>query len=113
MRPVAKRAAGKSNVGGQKWAYREHDRRGRAVAEHLVVGHAPPDGPPPGEPLQTLVVAAGEVVAAADVEAARAHHARARRSLAPDQLGILAGPPAMEARIWSPRATETEEVARR
>jgi len=113
MRPVAKRAAGKSNLGGQKWAYREYDERGRAVAEHLVVGDAPPAEPPPGEPLQTRVVAAGEVVGSVDIEAARAHHASAVRRLAPDQLGVQAGPPAMEARIRSLRSPDEEEVARR
>jgi nicotinate phosphoribosyltransferase len=111
MRPVAKRAAGKSNLGGQKWAYRELDSAGLAVAEHLVAGDAPPASPPPGEPLQAHVVAAGEVLAAPDVEAARAHHASAKRRLPPDQLGVQAGPPAMEARMWSSRPTE--EVARR
>jgi nicotinate phosphoribosyltransferase len=111
MRPVAKRAAGKSNLGGQKWAYRELDEDGLAVAEHLVVGDAPPAAPPPGEPLQTRVVASGEVVAVTDIEAARAHHASARRRLQPEQLRIQAGPPAMEARIWSPHPAE--EVARR
>src|SRR6516225_1613991 len=44
------------------------------------------------------------------VEAARAHRASARRRLPPEQLRIQAGPPALEARIWSRR---TEEVARR
>jgi nicotinate phosphoribosyltransferase len=111
MRPVAKRSAGKANLGGQKWAYREYDSRGFAAAEHLVIGEAPPAAPPPGEPLQAHVVAAGEVVEAADVEAARAHHDSARRRLAPEQLRIQAGPPALEARIWSSRTTE--EVARR
>jgi nicotinate phosphoribosyltransferase len=111
MRPVAKRSAGKANLGGQKWAYREFDPRGFAAAEHLVVGAAPPATPPPGEPLQAHVVVAGEVVGPADVEAARAHHATTKQRLAPEQLRIQAGPPAMEARIWSPRPTE--EVARR
>jgi nicotinate phosphoribosyltransferase len=111
MRPVAKRSAGKVNRGGQKWAYREHDPRGIAVAEHLVIGEAAPATAPPGEPLQRHVVAAGEVVGAPDIEAARAHHEGAKRRLSPEQLRIQAGPPALEARPWSPRVTE--EVARR
>src|SRR5215831_13207117 len=82
MRPVAKRSAGKSNLGGQKWAYRECDSGGLA-AEHLAVGDAPPATSPPGEPLQRHVVVAGHVVEAPDVEAARAHHASARRRLSP------------------------------
>jgi nicotinate phosphoribosyltransferase len=110
LRPVAKRAAGKSNLGGQKWAYREHGPDGLAVAEHLAAGDAPPAPPPPGEPLQVHVVAGGEVVAAVELEAARAHHANARRRLQPEQLGVQAGPPALEARMWSRAA---REVARR
>lgn len=111
MRPVAKRSAGKANLGGQKWAYRERDARGFAVAEHLAIGDAPPAQPPPGEPLQVHVVAGGEILPAPGVEDARAHHAGARRCLPPEQLSIQAGPPAMEARPWSRRSTE--EVARR
>jgi nicotinate phosphoribosyltransferase len=111
MRPVAKRSAGKVNLGGQKWAYREFDPGGIAVAEHLAIGHAPPATPPPGEPLQRHVVAAGEVAAAEGIEAARAHHDGAKQRLSREQLRIQAGPPALEARLWSPRVTE--EVARR
>jgi nicotinate phosphoribosyltransferase len=111
MRPVAKRSAGKANLGGQKWAYREYDGRGLAVAEHLALGGAPPSSPPPGEPLQVHVVGGGEVLVESGVEEARAHHARTKRRLPPEQLRIQAGAPAMEARIWSPRPTE--EVARR
>src|SRR5215472_15491640 len=111
MRPVAKRSAGKANVGGQKWAYREYDAGGRAVAEHLVVGDAPPATTPPGEPLQTHVVVVGDVVTGADVEEARAYHARTKLRLPPGVLSIQAGPPGLEARLWSPRVTE--EVARR
>jgi nicotinate phosphoribosyltransferase len=77
MRQVAKRSAGKSNLGGQKWAYREFDAGGFAVAEHLVVGDEPPAAPPPGAPLQACVVSAGEVLGPADVESARTHHAGA------------------------------------
>jgi hypothetical protein len=56
-------------------------------------------------------VSAGEVLGPADVESARTHHAGAMRRLAPDQLSIQAGPPAIEARLWSPQLAE--EVARR
>src|SRR5437660_5238678 len=111
IRAVAKRSAGKVNAGGQKWAYREYDAGGLAVAEHLAIGDAPPPEPPPGEPLQARVVAGGEIVSHGGVEAARAHHAATKRRLPPDQLRIQAGLPAMEARIWSRRPSE--EVARR
>jgi nicotinate phosphoribosyltransferase len=112
MRPVAKLSAGKTNLGGQKWAYRELDDAGLAVAEHLVVGDGPPAEPPPGEPLQRQVVARGERIETCGVEEARAHHERARSRLGPARLSIQAGPPAMIARIWSPQPTK-EEVVRR
>ena len=106
MRPVAKRSAGKSNLGGQKWAYREHDADGHAVAEHLVTGDAPAASPPPGEPLQARVVAGGEIVWECGVEAARAHHEAAKRRLAPEHLSIQAGVPAMQACLWARRTEE-------
>src|SRR5262249_12430835 len=34
MRAVAKTAIGKTNIGGQKWAYREYAAQGLATAEH-------------------------------------------------------------------------------
>jgi nicotinate phosphoribosyltransferase len=112
MRPVAKLSAGKASLGGQKWAYREYDADGYAAGEHLVVGPEPPAEPPPGEPLQTQVVARGETVAAPSVEEVRAHHARSKRRVGPARLSIQAGPPALVARIWSLQPS-TKEVVRR
>jgi nicotinate phosphoribosyltransferase len=111
MRPVAKRSLSKTNLGGQKWAFRQYDAEGFAAAEHLVAGDEPPVRPPPGEPLQLLVVAGGEVVASPGVPEARAHHARTKQRLRPEHLGIQAGPPVMEARLRSHRPAR--EVARR
>src|SRR5215467_3620530 len=72
MRPVAKTAIGKTNTGGQKWAFREYDAQGVAMAEHLVIGDDPPRTVPPGEPLQAQVVATGEAVQVQSIEEARA-----------------------------------------
>jgi len=112
MRPVAKLSAGKTSLGGQKWAYREYDAEGFVAGEHLAVGPEPPAEPPPGELLQTQVVARGQPVAIPTVEEARAHHARTKRRLGPARLSIQAGPPAVVARIWSPQTTRKEVVRR-
>jgi len=112
LRPVAKLSAGKTNQGGQKWAYREYGPGGLAVAEHLAVGPEPPPDPPPGELLQVHVVSRGEVAAAPGVEEARAYHQRTKLRLDPAHLSIQAGPPAVVPRIWSPQPTN-REVARR
>src|SRR5262249_11634783 len=108
MRPVAKTAIGKTNLGGQKWAYREYDAQGFASAEHLVIGDEPPHSAPPGEPLQARVVARGESVPVHSIEEARAYHARTKVRLPPHELSIQAGPPALVARRWSSRVTNVE-----
>ncbi|HKF77324.1 MAG TPA: nicotinate phosphoribosyltransferase [Candidatus Dormibacteraeota bacterium] len=112
MRPVAKLSAGKTNLGGRKWAYREQDADGFVCAEHLHVGVEPPAEPPPGEPLQVPVVRRGEVLVVATVEEARAYHARTKLRLPPGVLSIQAGSPGVVARPWAPRHA-AREVARR
>jgi nicotinate phosphoribosyltransferase len=110
LRPVAKHSAGKRNLPGRKWAYREFDAGGHAVAEHLVIGDGRPAEPPAGEPLQEQVVAGGEIVGWHNVEEARGYHARAKARLRPADLSIQAGPPALTARPPS-GAPVPEEVA--
>src|SRR5215472_8914710 len=51
LRPVAKTSTGKTNLGGQKWAYRGYDSQGLAVAEYLFIGEKPPPAQAPGEAL--------------------------------------------------------------
>ena len=108
MHPVAKTAIGKTNLGGQKWAYREYDAQGFAIAEHLVIGDQPPHSASPGEPLQAQVVATGETVQVHSIEEARAYHARTKGRLPPQELSIQAGPPALVAQRWSSRVTNVE-----
>jgi len=108
LRPVAKTSTGKTNLGGQKWAYREYDSQGLAVAEHLLVGEEPALEAAPGEALQSQVVATGETVLARSIEEARDYHARTKMRLPPHELSIQAGPPAMVARPWSSRAADAE-----
>jgi nicotinate phosphoribosyltransferase len=95
LRPVAKRSAGKSNVGGQKWAYRSFGPDGFAQAEHLLVADRRPEAVELGEPLQEQFVAGGEVVRYHDVHEAREYHRAAKARLRPAHLSIQAGAPAM------------------
>ena len=79
--PVAKRSAGKSTVGGRKWAFRTAD--GREVLR---------DGPEgAGRPLQQPLAARD------DVERARAHCAAAVAALPDDACRLDAGEPAWTA----------------
>ncbi len=110
MRPVAKLSAGKTNLGGRKWAYREFDPAGHAVAEHLAVGMAPPLTPPPGELLQHRFVAGGEVLLSHDLEQARAYHAEAKARLSASQVTIQAGRPALVAHLWTPQPAAEEAM---
>jgi nicotinate phosphoribosyltransferase len=112
LRAVAKHSTGKQNLAGRKWAYREFDEHGYAIAEHLAIGDGMPLEPPPGEPLQERVVAGGEIVRLRDVEEARAYHAQAKARLRAADLSIQAGPPALIARPWS-SAPVAEGVTRR
>jgi len=106
LRPVAKTSTGKTNLGGQKWAYREYDSQGLALAEHLFIGEEPPPGPAPGEALQSQVVATGETILTRSIDEARDYHARTKRRLPPAELSIQAGPPAMVAQPWSSRVAK-------
>ena len=79
--PVAKRSAGKTTVGGRKWAYRTPD--GREVLR---------DGPGgAGRPLQE------PLPAREDLARARAHCAQALAALPPDARRLDAGDPAWTA----------------
>jgi nicotinate phosphoribosyltransferase len=76
--PVAKRSAGKSTIGGRKWAYRTDD--GREVLRDVAGG--------PGRPLQEPLPAHG------DVDRARDHCAATLAALPPQARRLDAGLPA-------------------
>ena len=111
LRPVAKRSSGKGNLAGRKWAYREYDATGHAIAEHLWVGDEPPRSPR-GEPLQHRFVAAGRIALRHSVEEARAYHELAKSRLRAQDVSIQAGPPAIVAApIETSEPEEPEEPA--
>ena len=70
----------KKSVGGRKWAMRRLDASGRAEAEVIGIGTRPADDGN-DRPLMVELVRGGELVAALDLEAARARHTRSLAEL--------------------------------
>jgi nicotinate phosphoribosyltransferase len=90
MRPVEKRSASKSSVGGRKWAMRRLSADG--VAEAEVVGIlARPTDDGDDRPLMVDLVAGGRLLAAPDLDAARARHAASRAELPATALQLQRG----------------------
>jgi nicotinate phosphoribosyltransferase len=90
MRPVEKRSASKSSVGGRKWALRRLSPDGVAEVEVVGIEDRPPDDGD-DRPLMVDLVRRGEQVAAADIEAARARHAASRAELPASALRLQRG----------------------
>jgi nicotinate phosphoribosyltransferase len=98
MRPVAKTAAGKVNLGGRKVAFRELGAEGRAEHELVTVGRAAPGAVPRSwRPLQVEVMRGGAVVHRPSLAEIRAHHATVMAELPGHALEIAHGEAAMSA----------------
>ena len=103
LRPVAKRAQGKGNVGGRKVALRQLDADGIARAERTVPfapssnGASSNGAGPPSDVrlLQVPLVRRGVRVDHSDAADARRVHEAARAELGPDALDLTPGPPAL------------------
>jgi nicotinate phosphoribosyltransferase len=80
MRSVEKRSESKASVGGRKWALRRRDRDGLAEAEVVGIEERPTDDGD-DRPLMVDLVHEGEIVAPADLEAARERHLASRAEL--------------------------------
>ena len=80
LEPVAKKSKDKKSVGGRKWAMRRLDASGRAEAEVIGIGTRPADDGN-DRPLMVELVRGGQLVAALDLEAARARHTRSLAEL--------------------------------
>ena len=97
-RSVAKRTVQKAGVGGRKTAVRELDDAGTAVAERVLVGVEPPDGPR-YRPLVVPLVRSGQAdhahLGVAGTRFAREHHAKARAELPPEGTRLSGGEPAI------------------
>jgi nicotinate phosphoribosyltransferase len=93
MRPVAKRSVGKPGRGGRKWAVRQLDPDGTAIAE--IVMDAPPEPEPGHRVLLRQLVRGGEIVGGEPVEAARSRHLRVKAELPAHALRLSRGYPAI------------------
>ncbi|MGY1831814.1 nicotinate phosphoribosyltransferase [Geodermatophilus sp. SYSU D01180] len=96
--PVAKRSEGKNSTGGRKTAVRRHDADGTATAEVVSSGRVEPrDG---DRQLLVELVRGGEPVTPASpadaLQAAAAHHRRAREALPQEAWALSRGEPALE-----------------
>ena len=97
LQAVAKHSAGKSTIGGRKWAVRQFDRGGTATAE-VVSTRPPPDGEnvlPGHRVLLSRLVTDGEIVGREPLIAARDRHRQALSELPPHARRLSAGPPAI------------------
>ena len=93
LRPMAKRSVGKPGRGGRKWAVRQRNEHGTALAELITL--APPDLGPNDRALLQPLVRGGEIVGSQDTEAARECHHRVRRELPAHALQLSRGYPAI------------------
>ncbi len=93
LEPVAKRSVGKPSRGGRKWAVRELDGSGTAVAERITV--TPPGPSRGGRELLQPLVARGEIVGRRSLEQARQHHRDALAELPVHTRQLSRGYPAI------------------
>ena len=93
LEPVAKRSVGKPSRGGRKWAVRQLDSAGVAVAERVSV--VPPGPSPAGRELLRPLVQRGEIVGRQTLEEARQHHRDALAELPSHALQLSRGYPAI------------------
>ena len=90
MRPVEKRSASKTSVGGRKWALRRLDPDGVAEAEVVGIEERPTDDGD-DRPLMVDLVRDGELLAAPDLSAARERHRLSRSELPTGALSLQRG----------------------
>ncbi len=91
--PVAKHSVGKPSRGGRKWAVRQLDGAGRALAEHVSV--VPPGPPRSGRELLQPLVRHGEIVGRETLAQARQRHQDALAELPVHALQLSRGYPAI------------------
>jgi nicotinate phosphoribosyltransferase len=95
---VSKQSAKKTNLGGRKYAVRRHDENNVAVAEQISSGAAEQKNPADRELLIPLIQngeVQAELTGKSGVEAARIHHAMAKRELPSSALRLTKGDPAV------------------
>jgi nicotinate phosphoribosyltransferase len=93
LQPVAKNSVGKPSRGGRKWAVRQRDPGGVAVAERVTL--VPPEPGPLDRELLVPLVRDGVVVGREDISAARARHQATLAELPPYARQLSRGYPAI------------------
>jgi len=93
LEPVAKRSVGKPSRGGRKWAVRQLDDSGTAVAEQVSL--SPPGPSPAGRELLQPLVVRGEIVGRETLERARQRHRDTLAELPAHALQLSRGYPAI------------------
>jgi nicotinate phosphoribosyltransferase len=90
MRPVEKRSASKTSVGGRKWALRRLSSDGVAEAEVVGIEERPTDDGD-DRPLMVDLVRDGELLSPPDLAAARERHLASRAELPASALRLQRG----------------------
>ncbi len=93
LRPVAKRSVGKPGRGGRKWAVRQRDSHGQAIAERVTL--EPPGHSPAGRPLLRHLVSRGEIIGHEPLADARQRHQQALAELPAHARQLSRGYPAI------------------
>jgi nicotinate phosphoribosyltransferase len=93
--PVAKRSVGKPSRGGRKWAVRQLDATGTAVAEVIRVTDTEPESGPDGRALLRPLVRDGAIVSREPLADARARHRAAVAELPAYARQLSRGYPAI------------------
>ena len=93
LRPVAKRSVGKPSQGGRKWAVRQRDSDGQAIAERVTL--EPPEHSPGDRPLLRHLVSGGEIIGREPLAEARQRHQQALAELPAHAHQLSRGYPAI------------------
>ena len=93
LRPVAKRSVGKPSQGGRKWAVRQRDGDGGAIAELVTL--EPPGQSASNRPLLRQLVSRGEIIGREPLAAARQRHQAALAELPAHARQLSRGYPAI------------------
>lgn len=98
--PVAKRSASKATIGGRKYARRQVDADGNAVAE--VIGVDEPPAVEPSRELMVPLVTDGEIVGRETLDTARRRHLDSRTELPIDIAKMSRGDPVIDTIFLQP-----------
>jgi nicotinate phosphoribosyltransferase len=93
LRPVAKRSVGKPGRGGRKWAVRQRDSHGQAIAERVTL--EPPVPSPADRPLLRHLVSRGQIIGREPLADARQRHQQALAELPAHAHQLSRGYPAI------------------